>query len=274
MNKIVFFDMDGTLVSYQDEVIDSAVDAIQALKDKGHIPFLATGRSPQMLEENAKIMGIDNYIAMNGQYIVYQDEILFENPFQADVVEGILDTAYQNGDRGFLIADYKIIGNPYFEGMMDKDFFKLSSEVFSKLDEETVNKLFEKTSLSSIPRALYEDEKVLQVILNIPEERDDLYRQLLPEVHLTRSSKMMVDVLPFGNNKAEGIKRVVKALGADMDQTVAFGDNLNDLEMVEEAGIGVAMANGRDELKAVADHVTTAFDEDGIARGLEALNLI
>lgn len=94
------------------------------------------------------------------------------------------------------------------------------------------------------------------------------------EFDLVRWHERSTDVLPSGGSKAEGIKKVIEKLPFDREDTYAFGDGLNDLQMIEFAGTGVAMGNAVPELKKIADFITKPVDEDGIQYAVEALGLL
>ena len=86
-----------------------------------------------------------------------------------------------------------------------------------------------------------------------------------PEVTLRMFSQNYgADVIENGYSKAEGLKRLCEYYGVDLKDTYAFGDSMNDYEILVEAGTGIAMGNAREELKAAADYVTTAIGDDGI----------
>ena len=83
-----------------------------------------------------------------------------------------------------------------------------------------------------------------------------------------------VDVTAKGNTKQNGIDQIIRHFGIKLEETMAFGDGGNDISMLRHAGIGVAMGNANDNVKAVADYVTTSVDEDGIAHALEQFKII
>ena len=83
-----------------------------------------------------------------------------------------------------------------------------------------------------------------------------------------------MDVIPAGGSKAKGIEAVLKHIGRSKDEVVAFGDGLNDVEMLSYVGLGIAMGNANDEVKSYANHVTSSVDEKGIRRGLEHAGLL
>src|SRR5699024_4905468 len=106
------------------------------------------------------------------------------------------------------------------------------------------------------------------------EIKDAFYQKRFPDLHITRATPVLGEALMKGSHKATGMQKILEHFKLDQSQSVAFGDSLNDIEMMEFANIGVAMGNGRDELKAVADYVTANVTEDGIYKGLKKLELI
>ncbi len=89
-----------------------------------------------------------------------------------------------------------------------------------------------------------------------------------------RWHKYSMDILPKGGSKAEGIKQMIKKLNFDLKDVYAFGDGLNDIEMIQEVGTGVVMGNASDEVKQYADFVTHDVAEEGIPYGLKKLGLL
>src|SRR5690606_37058072 len=94
-------------------------------------------------------------------------------------------------------------------------------------------------------------------------------RELLPHMHVVLSTPTLLEIMAPGVSKGTAVRIVAKRLGISPQETIAFGDQLNDIDMLETAGYGVAMANAVDDVKAVADRVTLRHDEDGVAHILE-----
>src|SRR5690625_4564682 len=122
MTKVIFFDIDRTLVTSKNHLPKSTKTAIENLQKVGHIPVLASGRHPRMLAALADTLNISNYISLNGQYIVAEGKQLYSNPLPTDTIERLISTSYENGDRTFLLTAEKIIGNTFMEELMDPEF--------------------------------------------------------------------------------------------------------------------------------------------------------
>jgi len=274
MSKIIFFDVDGTLMTTKNILPESTKQAIKELKEVGHIPVISTGRPPGMLESVAEELGVENYISLNGQYIVIQGEPIYSNPLPTDELEQLIETSYEQGDRTFLLTHDKVIGNTFMSEMMDPDFLTYVYTHLHDLPLEVTLELFKHMTEKPLPRDRYENEDILTAFVNTSEANDDFYREHFPNLHYTRATPFIGEALMKGSHKAAGVERIVKYFEMKMTDTIAFGDSLNDIEMLEAVETGVAMGNGREELKNIADYVTADVEDDGIYKGLERLELI
>lgn len=274
MPKMIFFDIDGTLVTHNNSIPASTKAAIRKLKQNGIVPAISTGRPLTLMQEVANELEICTFIAMNGQYVVYEGEVIYQNPLPQESIERLTQTA-QNRKQGIAFCgSEKISGNSMImlanRGLVKwlRPFF---SKVAPKIALRLVNRRF---SAKPIQAMDYEDRPIYQCILNAPESDDAFYAKAFPEYTFTRSNPYSVDVISKGGSKAVGIQKLLEHVEGTLEDTVAFGDGLNDMEMIQYAGIGVAMGNGRAELKNLADLVTDTVWNDGIYKGLDELNLL
>lgn len=275
MQKLVFFDIDGTLVTTSNQLPDSTKRAIQELKANGHLPIISTGRPPKMFETIAKELEIESYISLNGQYIVLNGKQIFANTIPTAALEELISATYEINQRAFLLTEDNVIGNAFMREMiLDSDFLTLVYTHLGDLPNDVAIELFQRMTEKPLNRTSYEQEKILSVFIHTEEKHDTYYQEQFPELHFTRATPHLSEVLMKGAHKGAGMERIVRELGLTMEDTVAFGDSLNDLEMIRTAGIGVAMGNGRQELKEVADFVTTHVADNGIYNGLKKLKLI
>jgi hypothetical protein len=274
MQKIVFFDIDGTLMTRKNLLPESTKQAIKELKEKGHLPIIATGRPPEMLAAVAEELKIDNFISLNGQYIVIHGEAIYSKPLPTDALEKLIEASYEQGDRTFLLTEKEVIGNTFMGEMMDPDFLTYVYTHLTELPTEVTLELFKHMTEKPLPRERYENKEILMAFVNTSEENDAYYQEHFPELHFTRATPLIGEAIMKGSHKAVGMARVLNHLDKNMADTIAFGDSLNDIEMLETAGIGVAMGNGREELKNAADYITADVEEDGIYKGLKRLELI
>lgn len=255
--KAVFFDIDGTLVSFTTHTVpESARRAISELRQRGVKVFISTGRLLKHVSIVSDIE-VDGYITVNGSYcITAAGDVIFERAFTRQTVERVIDLAEQYGfDLNVMTHD-----NMYVTGMGER------VQYIAKM----INIMPEVTDV----RAIAATQSVVQMCPYIDKELEQKIMPLLPDCVGSRWIDLFMDLNLKGVDKSLGISEVMKYYGMDLSQAMAFGDGGNDIPMVRDAAIGVAMGNACDELKQVADYVTSSVDEDGVVRALEHFGLI
>jgi len=252
MIKAAFFDIDGTLVSFSNHrVPQSTIEILRALRAKGVKTFLSTGRNGDSTRFLMETGLFDGEILINGQLCEYQGVGIFENPMsRADVEVAV---------AGATAGDF-ILG------------FLSGHESFVVRVNDYVEKACSYANMA-IPRLAPPEEAFKFPIYQIhcygaPGAEDELIRRT-SGLTATRWSPNFADVFPTGGGKDRGIEALIRHLGIQREETIAFGDGENDISMLEYAGVGVAMGNASDKVKARADYVTSSVDEDGVARAVE-----
>ena len=252
MIKAAFFDIDGTLVSFQTHrVPDSAIETLHALRAKGVKTFLSTGRNGDSTRFLMDTGLFDGEILINGQLCEYEGVGIFENPVSRADIEVAVEGA-RTGDftLGFLS------GHESFVAQVN-DFVEKACSYANM----AVPRLADPGEAFKFP--------IYQIhCYGLPGVEDELLRRT-SGLTATRWSPNFADVFPAGGGKDRGIEAICRHLGIRREETIAFGDGENDISMLEYAGIGVAMGNSSDKVKASADYVTASVDEDGIARAVE-----
>ncbi|OCN04249.1 hypothetical protein A4S06_03510 [Erysipelotrichaceae bacterium MTC7] len=246
--KYMFFDLDGTLttgVKYGNEIPQLTLETIQALKDAGHFLCLATGRPYFHAKEMAEKTGIDHMICNGGYTASLAGERIFHQGMDQKEV-------------GHLIAECEANHVPYAISVAGDDAFVTNSLELKKTADDfnfwgkiTINPYFTGTAYESITRMLV-DESYLDHNDGVTYENIILMRYYAPF--------MIVEP----DDKIGGIHQLMDYLKAPKEDVVCFGDGSNDMSMIQGAAIGIAMGNAIDQLKAVADYVTTDSDKDGI----------
>ena len=255
--KAIFFDIDGTLVSFKSHTVpESARRAIARLREQGVKVFIATGR----LMKHVAIVNdieVDGYITVNGGYcITSAGEVIFESAFPRATVERVIDLSEQYG------FDLNV--------MTHQDMYVSSMG-------ERVQKIASMINIMPTVadvRAIAATQPVVQMCPYISRELEQEIMPLLPDCVGSRWIDTFMDLNVRGVDKSLGIQQVMNYYGLTMAEAMAFGDGGNDLPMVRDAAVGVAMGNACDELKAVADYITSSVDEDGVSRALEHFGLI
>lgn len=278
MYKLVFFDIDGTLLTERKKIPNSARKAIQDLKNKGIIPVIATGRAPFRIDEILASLDIQTHITLNGQYVVYEGEVIHQNPLSVDSVKRLALAAETNKQRIAFCGSDEILGTSMVtfgqKGLLKKMIQQMPIAPPKKVMQLVTKYVGSSKRVKPILPHYYENRVIYQCIIHTTEEYDAFYQEAFPDCHFTRWNPYSVDVISKGMSKAVGIQKLIEHIGIDMSETVAFGDGLNDIEMLQTVGMGIAMENGRVELKEIADDVTASPENHGILKGLQKLHLL
>ena len=255
--KAIFFDIDGTLVSFNThKVPQPTINALAALRREGIKIFVATGRMLSMVDVLDGIT-FDGYISYNGAYCVDgQLNELYANPFSKQDLEALLK-------------------------YLEKDPFPVS---FMGRHEMTVNLLSDRVkSVAShidVPPPRVEDpwvtiqNNIFQFCIYVDEDKERwLMQNVLLNHESNRWTPLFADVNVKGNTKQSGIDQILNHYNINLSQTMAFGDGGNDIPMLKHAAIGVAMGNAGDAVKQAANYITDTVDNDGICKALAHFGL-
>lgn len=275
MKKLVFFDIDGTLVTRNNHIPSSTIEAVEQLKLNGGIPVIATGRAPVLMREISKKLKIDSYIAMNGQYIVHEGEVIYSNPIDMDLVDQVVKVANERHDGILLSTADEIVANSLISLVNRGSLYTFLKGLVGIIPERVKLKLWKSLMKKTPEKSDYENKEIYMMNINANQDEELEYEKIFAEqLTFTRANEMSMDIVNKGVSKATGAKKMISALGVHRQNTFAFGDGLNDMEIIQFVGTGVAMENGFEELKATADFVTDSVFNHGIANGLKKLELI
>ena len=257
--KAVFFDIDGTLAAAKSHIIPKSTrEAVRRLREKGIFCILSTGRHPLEVEEENILPGLDfdGGIWLTGQLCELRGTCILQNCFTKEQL---------------------IILREFLEKRRRSCIFFEKDAMYCNLVDERIEK--EQTGIgTAVPPVRdigdLEKREILQMVPFIDRAEEEALLALLPECRLTRWGEGVVDFLPAGGGKEQGILAVCRELGITPEQVIAFGDAENDIAMLRLAGLGVAMGNGEPEAKAAADYVTERIEEDGIWKALVKFEVI
>ena len=256
----LFFDIDGTLVSFKThEIPDSTIQALTQAKKNGSRVYIATGRPPIIITNLGSIAHlIDGYISTNGALCYVGDELVCCQPIPKEDVMTCVEDAKEKG--------YSLI----VVGRRDVAVLDPAGDVYRIFRQMLAVKEFDKAS--PLLEVLKQD--ILQMTPFITAEYEAELLARLPHCISGRWHPEFTDITANGADKGKGIITMAKHEGFDPSHTMAFGDGGNDSSMILQAGIGVAMGNAIDTLKRQADYVTTSVDDDGILNALRHFNVI
>lgn len=258
--KALFFDIDGTLVSFKTHAIpQSAVDALTEAHRRGIRIFISTGRPIAIITNLGQIAPlIDGYITTNGAYSFVGADVVACHAMDATDVQAIIADADRAGYSLIVVGQRRVV-------------------VYNRKD--IVDRIFVHglgvDSLDfSLTLADLKDEPILQMTPFITAEQEALLARHVSHCTFGRWHPEFVDITRDHIDKAHGLREMAAHLGIDISQTMAFGDGGNDIPILRQAGIGVAMGNSTAEVQAAANYVTTHIDDDGVARALRHFGLV
>lgn len=260
MTKALFFDVDGTLVSFNTHRIpQSAVDALAEAKRRGAMVFISTGRPMRLINNLDAIQHlVDGYITANGACCSMGGETIACREIPNPEARALIGAAGRDGFSMLVVGESRLtVVNDGAD--VDRYFRQMLA----------VSDLGEGTALTDVLA-----ERIVQLTPIIDEAAERRLMPLLPSCVSARWFPAFTDITARGADKGTALMTVAAHLGISREDTIAFGDGGNDKSILQAAGTGVAMGNAQDDVKAVADYVTASVDEDGIARALEQLRII
>ncbi len=256
----LFFDIDGTLVSFQTHQIPpSTILALTQAKANGHRVFIATGRPPLIITNLGAIEHlIDGYITINGALCFIGPDVVSCKDIPKEAVLTVVNDAKEK-NYGLIVVGERDVAVLDPQGEVDRIFR-------GKLAVENLNQ--------AKPLDGVLQQRILQLTPFFKEAYEPDLMARIPTCTSGRWNPDFTDITAKGADKGEGIKTLAKHLGLDIRYTMAFGDGGNDASMIKTAGIGVAMGNAIEALKNVAHYTTSSVDDDGILKALRHFGLV
>lgn len=257
----MFFDIDGTLVSFNThEIPASTVEALTIAHKKGIKIFISSGRAKVIMNhldalENRQL--IDGYITMNGAHCFIGNTIVDSHPISRQSVLKVAQyTEKLNVTCAFIGIDHiKLVHPTKIQQTIYYDYLNFDPVPEASMQEALSDEIFQLTPFIS------------------PEQEEELMPQL-PDCIAGRWHPTFTDITRKGCDKANGVRKFAEYLGITPQEIMCVGDGGNDLSMIQYAGIGVAMENAPEPVKEAATYVTALVDDDGIANALKHFNII
>jgi len=258
---MISFDLDMTLLDHStNRIPESALKAIEQLRKK-HKIILATGRDMDNYYSvpYRDIIKPDAIIHMNGTKITVGGKLIYEHILDPILLKKLLEFCDREGyGIGMTVGDEDYYIHPEVIEASDIRFWGSCGRRF----QDPWKMLYMPVRTLAF---IGEEKQVRRVEAAFPQLKMPLF-----------AGRSGADVMEAGCSKADGLRRLARWFGEkeDLSDTVAFGDSMNDLEVIREAGIGVAMGNAAEELKKAADYITSSISEDGIYRACLHLGLL
>ena len=260
MIKAIFFDIDGTLVSMKTKVYSpSAREALERLRRQGIKLFIATGRSKFEIYGERLLEGLefDGMLTNNGQDgYDSAGRLLYGNPIHPEDVRAVIDWAEASHTPCWVVTAHE--------------------SVLSHMDsrvEAAMEMIHTRPPQLGSPRKAAQNP-VFKVVLFLNRQEMAQAMTCMPHSRATQWFESGFDVIAGDSGKGVAVKSLWEYYGFTREETMAFGDGLNDIEMLQTVGIGVAMGNAEEAVKAAADYVTDDVDEDGLWKALKHFGLL
>lgn len=256
--RIVSFDLDNTLVDHETwEIPESALEALEELRESCKI-VIASGRdmnAPFSRGYRDQIRP-DAIIHLNGTRITVGKKDIYDHTFPAGVLREIMKYAEEMGyGMGASVDGKDYYTNPQRITANDIRFFGKTARNYQPVSMMPIKKV-----------------RMLHFIGSMEEAKD--LEERFPEVRLLIfADKHGADIVERTSSKAAGLRRLCQYYRIPIEDTIAFGDSMNDCEIIREAGVGIAMGNATPELKAEADYVTDDINKDGVWKACKHLGL-
>ena len=264
--KLIFLDIDGTLTADLSAPSPRVRQAIRQARAQGHLAFLCTGRNLPIIGPDVLEVGFDGIIASAGSYVSVGKQVLFEHLLPESLVQECLAAFHSHGMYCRIETPEGIYTDPQMEALLrsaspdprNSELLRMQREIEAGIQlqryEHYPRKGAYKLCFTSV------DLESVQKVRPLLEERFEFV------VHPYGNSTACFngEIIPKGIDKGTGMELVCRHVGAQLQDTIAFGDSMNDAAMLRCAGVGVAMGNACEELKALADVVCEDVAHDGV----------
>jgi HAD-superfamily hydrolase, subfamily IIB len=271
--KIIFLDVDGTIVNDEHKMPESARKAIALARKNSHRIYLCTGCSKAEISEDTWSAGFDGIIGGNGCFIEHEGSVLEHKTVPYEHAEHAIQWMNEHGVDFYSETNSGLYASEHI-------LSRVSKIIYGDASEESQRK----TKIAFIDLIygqdpLREDLNKFSFLLNNNTTLADMEREFSQEFDITpwnftMKGEIYGDLSQKGINKSTGIKLLLEHLQADLKATIGIGDGTNDMEMLNFCGIGIAMGNSTQELKNIADYVTSDINMDGLWNAFKQYELI
>ena len=273
--KLIFLDIDGTLVSAFSSPTHAVGEAIRNARINGHGVFLNTGRSYAIIGQDVLQAGFDGVVASAGAYVSVGSTVLQDRLLSEELVQECLAVFHGAG----MFCRIETSDGIYTDLQME-ELLRSASPVPQNSELIRMQKEIE----AGIRMQQYKDYpgqgayKLCFTSLNLESVRGaekvlgDRF-EFVVHPYAGINSCINGEIIPRGVDKGRGIELICRHLGVRIEDTIAFGDSMNDAAMLKKAGVAVAMGNASDEVKALADIVCEDVNHDGVALELRRMGL-
>lgn len=277
MKKIIFLDVDGTLVDYENRLPESAVKAIRQAKANGHRVYICTGRSKAEVYPELWEIGLDGMIGGNGSYVEDHGHVIMHQHITLEQCKRIVDWLHEKQLEFYLESNNGLFASEHFEEKALRAIQEYSRRKGkSDSDTRTVRDVFPdmifdgnlyRNDLNKVSYLLSSYRDFLDTKAHFPDLQSGTWGG-------KGETALFGDLGVKDITKAHAIEQLLSYLHADRQNTLAFGDAKIDIPMLEYCAVGVAMKNGGPEIKEMADYITDDVENDGLYKAFCHFELI
>ncbi len=268
--KVLFFDIDGTLLDYTGKMPASAKEALRQARLAGHRLVICSGRSGHQLSD-WMFTDFDGIINCTGARVIFEQNVIYEHFVPREDVRRareVLEAA-----NGVLVAQTEECT------ILSQESYSFMKDYLVKMgrSQKRIERLLGNAVISPQMEAY---DNIKKFFYHRSDKTVEQLEKELGDIFTVEASSFLKDACDSGEitckgiNKSYGMQIYMQRLGFSKEDTIAFGDGPNDLDMLSFAGIGVAMGNARDTVKANADFITRDVEQDGIAYALKELGIL
>ncbi|SDK35677.1 hypothetical protein SAMN05216243_2866 [Sediminibacillus albus] len=235
--KLIALDMDGTLLNSDDEISQANSQAITEARNKGVEVVLSTGRHRSSCAAHAASLNLSSYlITVNGSEIWSSEgELIERQSLDIETIKALVDLNERYGTSAWMASTEKVFRGEFPADLEGYEWLKVGIDIDS---EEVKERILEEL----------QDNELLE---------------------LSNSHPMNVEINAVGINKARALEKICGLMNITLAEVMTVGDSLNDIKMIQEAGLGIAMGNAQEEVKQAADWVTAENNQDGVAKAIK-----
>lgn len=275
MKKLLFFDIDGTLAYPRQEPSAATVEAIRRARRNGHLAFISTGRTSDSIPEAVRAIGFDGGIFSSGGEVVLNDGTIFSHHIGERILESVLACLRRNP-----VLYVTETGDGRFHSENAAEILERTdmTGVPTEMQRLAVDALYDPTMR---PMSQYSRQPIFKIAYYCPNasmaariaaELEGIAK-VIPVDNIPGFPLAIGEISDPDVNKGRALEEVCRHFGMTPNHSIAFGDSLNDSQMLTAAGLGVAMGNADPELKALADVVCERCECDGVAKVLGEMGL-
>jgi Cof subfamily protein (haloacid dehalogenase superfamily) len=263
--KAIFCDVDGTLLNNEHRMLDSTIDAIRQLNGKGIKFVIVTARGPSGIYPIFRRYSfVCPMVCYSGALILDEEgNILHSNGFLKETARAIISFIEQN--------KFDCTWNIY---SMNSWIVKDRNDQRVKREERIVEAEAQEGTLSNLPQGATIGKILCMCNPDKTMEIESALKEKFPCLSIMRSSDILIEIMNKGINKGDSVRFLCDNWGISVEETVGFGDNYNDIDMLNTVSVPYLMDNAPRELKSKFSNITSSNQSDGIYQGLRKLELV